>query len=153
MPGITHLYLNIGRIEGGTNTNLVPGKVLPKLDRWLTPEEDPVAVKATIRQLIADAAASHPGISVDIKRTMLARALQPHSGNQPMFGEPIPTSGSPLYADVHLYCEQGMPAVIYGAGPRTVFESDAKRADEHLLGEDLRRATKVVVRSLFDLLS
>ena len=44
------------------------------------------------------------------------------------------------------------PAVIYGAGPRTVFESNAKRADEHLVLEDLRRATKVVARSLFDLL-
>ena len=41
---------------------------------------------------------------------------------------------------------------IYGAGPRTVFESNAKRADEHLVLEDLRRATKVVARSLFDLL-
>ena len=45
-----------------------------------------------------------------------------------------------------------IPAVIYGAGPRTVFESNAKRADEHLVLEDLRRATKVVARSLLDLL-
>ena len=27
VPGITHPYLNVGRIEGGTNTNVVPGKV------------------------------------------------------------------------------------------------------------------------------
>ena len=33
VPGITHPYLNIGRIEGGTNTNVVPGKVVFKLDR------------------------------------------------------------------------------------------------------------------------
>ena len=45
-----------------------------------------------------------------------------------------------------------IPAVIYGAGPRTVLESNAKRADEHIVLEDLRRATKVVARSLFDLL-
>jgi succinyl-diaminopimelate desuccinylase len=51
-----------------------------------------------------------------------------------------------------LYCERGIPAVIYGAGPRTVFESNAKRADEHLALEDLRRATKVVARTLFDVL-
>ena len=31
-----------------------------------------------------------------------------------------------------------MPAAIYGAGPRTVLESNAKRADEHLVLEDLR---------------
>ena len=45
-----------------------------------------------------------------------------------------------------------VPAAIYGAGPRTVFESNAKRADEHLVLADLRRATKVVARTLFDLL-
>jgi hypothetical protein len=43
--------------------------------------------------------------------------------------------------------------VIYGAGPRTVLESNAKRADEHIVLEDLRRATKVVARTLFDLLA
>ena len=42
----------------------------------------------------------------------------------------------------------GVPAVIYGAGPRTVLESNAKRADEHLVLADLRRATKVVARTL-----
>jgi succinyl-diaminopimelate desuccinylase len=53
---------------------------------------------------------------------------------------------------VRLYGEHGVPAVIYGAGPRTVLESNAKRADEHVQLEDLRRATKVIARTLFDLL-
>ncbi len=164
VQGITHPYLNVGRIEGGTNTNVVPGKVVLRLDRRMIPEEDPVAVEVNIRQVIADAAALRPGITVDIKRLLLARALQPLPGNKPLvdalqkhgqavFGEPIPTSGTPLYTDVRLYCEQGIPAVIYGAGPRTVLESNAKRADEHIVLDDLRRATKVVARSLYDLLT
>ena len=44
--------------------------------------------------------------------------------------------------------EAGIPGVIYGAGPRTVLESNAKRADERLDLEDLRRATKVIARTL-----
>jgi len=167
VPGITHPYLNVGRIEGGTNTNVVPGKVVLKLDRRMIPEEKPAEVEATIRKVIADAAAefnkSVPGITIEIKRLLLANALQPLPGNKPLvdalqrhgeavFGEPIPTSGTPLYTDVRLYGEAGVPAAIYGAGPRTVFESNAKRADEHLVLEDLRKATKVVARSLFDLL-
>jgi acetylornithine deacetylase/succinyl-diaminopimelate desuccinylase-like protein len=56
-----------------------------------------------------------------------------------------------LYTDVRLYVERGIPGVIYGAGPRTVLESHAKRSDERLVLEDLRRATKVVARSLVDL--
>ena len=164
VPGITHPYLNVGRIEGGTNTNVVPGKVVLKLDRRMIPEEDPVAVEAEVRRVIESAAAAVPGIRVEIKRLLLARALQPLPGNRALvealqrhgeavFGEPIPTSGTPLYTDVRLYGERGIPAAIYGAGPRTVLESNAKRADEHVVLEDLRRATKVVARTLHDLLS
>ncbi len=164
VAGISHPYLNVGRIEGGTNTNVVPGKVVLKLDRRMIPEEDPAHVEAQVRQVIDDAAAAVPGIRVEIRRLLLAQALQPLAGNAPLvealqrhgeaiFGEPIPVSGTPLYTDVRLYGEAGIPAAIYGAGPRTVFESNAKRADEHLLLEDLRRATKVVARTLFDLLA
>ncbi|HRZ59246.1 MAG TPA: M20/M25/M40 family metallo-hydrolase [Rubrivivax sp.] len=163
VPGITHPYLNVGRIEGGTNTNVVPGKVVLKLDRRMIPEENPAEVEAAIRQVITSAAAACPGITVDIKRLLLANSMQPLPGNQPLvaalqkhgaavFGEPIPTSGTPLYTDVRLYVERGIPAAIYGAGPRTVLESNAKRADEHVVLEDLRRATQVVARALFDLL-
>jgi succinyl-diaminopimelate desuccinylase len=164
VDGIEHPYLNVGRIEGGTNTNVVPGKVSFKLDRRMIPEEDPVAVEARIRQVIADAAATFPGITVEVKRLLLAHSLQPLPGNAPLvsalqkhgqsvFGEALPVKGTPLYTDVRLYCAQGIPAVIYGAGPRTVLESNAKRADEHLVLDDLRKATKVVARTLLDLLA
>ena len=164
VPGITHPYLNVGRIEGGTNTNVVPGKVVLKLDRRMIPEEDPVIVEAELRRVIDEAASRFPGIRVEIKRLLLAHALKPLPGNAPLvaalqrhgqaiFGEPLPVSGTPLYTDVRLYCAHGIPAVIYGAGPRTVFESNAKRADEHLVLDDLRGATKVVARALLDLLT
>ena len=163
VEGIKHPYLNVGRVEGGTNTNVVPGKVTLKLDRRMIPEEDPVVVEAEIRETIATAAASYPGIEVDVKRLLLARSLKPLPSNRPLvealqrhgeliFGEPIPTSGTPLYTDVRLYGEHGVPAAIYGAGPRTVLESHAKRADERVELSDLRRATKVVARTLLDLL-
>lgn len=164
VDGIKHPYLNVGRIEGGTNTNVVPGKVLLKLDRRMIPEENPDQVEADVRGVIAEAAAKYPGITVDIKRLLRADALKPMPGNAPLvaalqkhgetvFGEPIPTSGTPLYTDVRLYGAAGVPAAIYGAGPRTMLESNAKRADEHLVLEDLRKATKVVARSLLDLLA
>ncbi|KAI1693339.1 peptidase dimerization domain-containing protein [Ditylenchus destructor] len=163
VEGIKHPYLNVGRIEGGTNTNVVPGKVVFKLDRRMIPEENPVEVEAEIRDTIAQAAASVAGITVDVRRLLLARSLKPLPGNQPLvealqrhgeavFGEPIPTSGTPLYTDVRLYAEAGIPGVIYGAGPRTVLESHAKRNDERVDLADLRRATQVVARTLFDLL-
>ncbi len=163
VPGIKHPYLNVGRIEGGTNTNVIPGKVSFKLDRRMIPEEDPVVVEAAIRDVIAKAGAEFPGITVDVRRILLARSLKPLAGNQPLveaiqrnagevFGQVPPAMGTPLYTDVRLYGEAGIPGVIYGAGPRTVLESHAKRADERLELEDLRKATKVIARTLLDLL-
>ena len=169
IEGITHPYLNVGQISGGTNTNVVPGKVVFKLDRRMIPEENPAEVEASIRRTIEDAARSFQPprgghqLKVDIRRLLLAHAMVPLAGNQPLvdaiqkhgeqlFGEPIPAVGTPLYTDVRLYVERGIPGVIYGAGPRTVLESHAKRADERLDLEDLRRATKVIARTLQDLL-
>ena len=163
VKGITHPYLNVGMIEGGTNTNVVPGRVSFKLDRRMIPEENPAVVEATLRSVIADTAAQLPGITVEVKRILLCNALQPLEGNQPLvdaiqkhgktvFGEEIPALGTPLYTDVRLFCEAGIPGVVYGAGPRTVLESHAKRSDERLDLEDLRRATKVIARTLVDLL-
>ena len=168
VTGITHPYLNVGQITGGTNTNVIPGTVSFKLDRRMIPEENPAEVEASLRRTIDDAVASFKPprggreIKVDVKRLLLSRAMQPLAGNQPLvealqkhgeavFGEPIPALGTPLYTDVRLYVERGIPGVIYGAGPRTVLESHAKRADERLDLEDLRRATKVIARSLLDL--
>jgi acetylornithine deacetylase/succinyl-diaminopimelate desuccinylase family protein len=170
VEGITHPYLNVGLIEGGTNTNVVPGKVVFKLDRRMIPEEDPAQVESDLRATIARAAQSYApprggkNIRVDVKRMLLARAMQPLPGNQPLvaalqkhgqevFGEPIPALGTPLYTDVRLYVERGIPGVIYGAGPRTVRESNAKRADEHIVLTDLKRATQVIARTLHDLLA
>ena len=70
-----------------------------------------------------------------------------------VFGEPIVASGTPLYTDARLFSERGIPAVLYGSGPRTVLESNAKRADEHIAPADLRRATQVIARTLADLLA
>jgi len=163
VEGITHPYLNVGTIEGGTNTNVIPGRVSFKLDRRMIPEENPAEVEASLRELINASAAALPGISVDIRRILLAHALKPLPGNKPLvealqqhasqiFGESVPALGTPLYTDVRIFCEAGIPGVIYGAGPRTVLESHAKRADERLELQDLRRATKVVARALLDLL-
>ena len=169
VEGITHPYLNVGFISGGTNTNVVPGKVVLKLDRRMIPEEDPVAVEASIRAVIDAAVAdfnqdrTDEGIHVDVRRMLLSKALKPLPGHKPLaealqrnasavFKEPIPACGTPLYTDVRIFGEAGIPGVLYGAGPRTVLESHAKRADERLDLEDLRRATKVVARSLHDLL-
>ncbi|HEY0589171.1 MAG TPA: M20/M25/M40 family metallo-hydrolase [Pseudoduganella sp.] len=164
VPGIDSPTMLVGRIDGGTNTNVVPGKVVMKMDRRMIPEEDPVAVEAQVRKLIEDAVQGEPGIRLEIKRLLLSHALRPLPAGEKLvanlqknarevLGEDIPAVGTPLYADARLYGEQGIPAVLYGAGPRSVPESNAKKADEKLLLEDLRKATKIVALTLLDFLA
>ncbi|OBV40044.1 M20/M25/M40 family metallo-hydrolase [Janthinobacterium psychrotolerans] len=164
VPGIDSPTMLVGRIDGGTNTNVVPGKVTMKMDRRMIPEEDPVAVEAQVRALIEDAVQGEPGIRVEIRRLLLSHALRPLPGSEQLvsnlqknalaiLGETIPAQGTPLYADARLYGEHGIPAVLYGAGPRTVPESNAKKADEKLALEDLRRASKIVALTLLDFLA
>lgn len=164
IAGIDHPTMIVGRIDGGTNTNVVPGKVVLKMDRRMIPEEDPVQVETDVRRMIADAVDGLPGIQVEVRRLLLAQALRPLAGQEKLveslrrnagevLGEPVTALGSQLYTDARLYSEHGIPAVLYGAGPRSVLESNAKQADEHLVLEDLRAATKVVALTLLDFLA
>jgi acetylornithine deacetylase/succinyl-diaminopimelate desuccinylase-like protein len=164
VAGIGSPTINIGRIEGGINTNVVPDRVRFSLDRRIIPEEDAAAAEAEIRGAIARAQARHPGARVEIRRLLLARPLRPlpaasdlagvlqrHAAR--VFGDTPPAQGVPLYTDARLYAEAGIPIALFGAGPRTILEANAKRADENLLLEDLRRATKVVAAAVGELLS
>ena len=164
VAGINTPTMLVGQINGGTNTNVVPGKVVLKMDRRMIPEEYPAEVEAQVRAMIEGAVAGRTGIRVEIKRILLANAMKPVAGQEKLvatlqkhgervFGEPIPAIGVPLYTDARLYGEAGIPVVLYGAGPRTVPESNAKRADENLLLEDLRKATQVVACAVAELLT
>jgi len=164
VAGIDSPTMLVGRIDGGTNTNVVPGKVVMKMDRRMIPEEDPAQVEAQVRALIGNAVKGEPGIRIEIRRLLLSHALRPLPGSdklvssirknaQEILGEEISAGGTPLYADARLYGEHGIPAVLYGAWPRTVPESNAKKADEKLLLEDLRKATKIIALTLADFLT
>ena len=162
--GITSPTLVIGLISGGINTNVVPDRVSFRLDRRLIPEENAEAVEADLRARIAAVAESFDGISHSVTRILLAHPLVPLSGSEalcealarnarPVLDEDIATQGLPLYTDARHYNAAGVPTVLYGAGPRTIFEANAHRADERLPLDDLRKATKIVALALFDLLN
>ncbi|MBB2999270.1 ArgE/DapE family deacylase [Paraburkholderia tropica] len=160
--GIEHPTLVVGLIEGGINTNVVPDKVTFRLDRRVVPEESAQDVLAQLRAVIETAAAL-PGISVEIREVLVTSPLRPIDGAQRLtsalqaaaevtLGARIPEEGVPLYTDARLYCEAGVPTVIYGAGPRTLLEANGHRADERVKVEDVRLATRTVALALTNLL-
>jgi len=164
IPGIGSPQLTIGLIEGGINTNVVPDRVSFRLDRRILPEEDPTRVEADLRAQIAQAAFAFPRARVEIRRILLAVPLVPLSGSARLaeilcthatrvMGEPVATTGVPLYTDARHYAAAGVPVVLYGAGPRTIEEANAHRADERLPLADLHKATQIVALSLATLLT
>jgi acetylornithine deacetylase/succinyl-diaminopimelate desuccinylase-like protein len=135
-----------------------------RMDRRIVPEEDPARVERELRALLEASAKRHAGIGLEIRRLLLADALRPIAGHERLvgalkrhgervFGESIPASGVPLYTDARHYAAAGVPVVLYGAGPRTIEESNAKRADENVRLEDLRKATRVVACAVAELLT
>jgi acetylornithine deacetylase/succinyl-diaminopimelate desuccinylase-like protein len=162
--GISSPTLVVGLIDGGINTNVVPDRVVFRLDRRVIPEENPVEVESTLKRALLDAGARWKGISVSVKRILLAKPFVPIAGQEKLvaaiarhardvLGETIGTRGVPLYTDARHYSAAGVPTVLYGAGPRTLEEANGHRADENLRLEDLHRATEVVALSLYDLLA
>jgi len=165
VAGIGSPTLNVGKIGGGINTNVVPDEAWFRLDRRMVPEEDAAQVEEALRASIESPIPQWPkGVTVSVERLLLARALKPLPGHERLvdalakhatriFGEPVNATGVPLYTDARLYAEAGIPVVLYGAGPRTIEASNAKRADEHLELADLHRATEVVACALAELLA
>ncbi|WP_340115323.1 M20/M25/M40 family metallo-hydrolase [Pelagibius sp. 7325] len=162
--GIGSPQCTVGLISGGINTNVVPDKVRLRLDRRMIPEENPDAVEQELRGLIEAAAKPFPGIAVKIRRILLAAPLTPLDGGQTLvdrlseratavMGERVEAKGVPLYTDARHYTAAGIPTVLYGAGPHTIEEANAHRADERLPLDDLYNATEVVALTLYDLLS
>ena len=161
-PGIASPTLNVGLINGGINTNVVPDQVVFRIDRRMIPEENPAEVEAELRELIAAGVKSHPQIKVDVRRLLLAEALTAQPGTdriaaaiarhaKDILGVDVPVTGVPLYTDARHYAAAGVPIVLYGAGPRSILEANAHNANENLRLDDLRAATKIVALAVADL--
>ena len=118
------LMLIGGRVEAGSNFNVVPGRCVFTVDRRMNPEEDFEAERDALCAVFAQA--RRAGISLDVETfqegrpsgaseaTPLGRALSAHvkavTGKAPKF------EMCPGLLEIRFYAEQGMPAYAYGPG-------------------------------------
>jgi len=161
-PGIGSAKITVGLISGGFATNVVPDRVVMRLDRRLIPEENGNTVEKALTKLIRKAGAGK-GIKIDVSRVILAEPLRPRKGVERLVATlqhhareelrvAIKPTGVPLYTDARHYSAAGIPTVLYGAGPRSIIEANAHNANEHVKLSDLKAATKIVAAALRDLL-
>jgi len=118
------LMLIGGRVEAGSNFNVVPGRCVFTVDRRPNPEEDLEVERAAIFEVFAEA--RRAGVKLDVEvfqegepsgtpeTTPLGRALATHvravTGRAPRF------ELCPGLAEIRFYAARGMPAYAYGPG-------------------------------------
>jgi acetylornithine deacetylase/succinyl-diaminopimelate desuccinylase-like protein len=118
------LMLIGGRVEAGSNFNVVPGRCVFTVDRRMNPEEDLETERQALFGVFDEA--RREGVSLDVEvfqegrpsgqsaATPLGRALGTHvravTGRTPRF------EMCPGLLEIRFYAEQGMPAYAYGPG-------------------------------------
>ena len=164
VPGIGSPQMTVGLISGGVNTNVVPDRIVFRLDRRMVPEENPAEVEAELRAVIARAGALHPAAKVAVKRILLAEPLTPSPAGAKADRNALPpcefaswASLSPPQACLSIRTpaitrRRAFQSCADGGGPHTIEEANAHRADERLPLSDLFKATEVIALTLAELL-
>ena len=122
------LMLIGGRVEAGSNFNVVPDSCTFTVDRRMNPEEDYAAERAALFDVFARARRQGIDLDVDVLQegqpsgsdegTSLGRALRDQvkavTGRAPRF------EMCPGLLEIRFYAAKGMPAYAYGPGPLAV---------------------------------
>lgn len=167
-------HLTVGTIEGGRAANLVPGRVVFRLDRRIALEETAEQVEADLFDLIDRAAAGVSGVDVEARRLLAAEPVADLTNGSALadvldaearsvLGEALPRTAASLVSSARFYAEAGAPTVAFGVGPAGA-EAIATRGTA-LLGTgpsaardlidlaDLKNATQVLARTVRALLT
>ena len=113
-----------GRVEAGSNFNVVPGRCVFTVDRRMNPEEDFDEERDALLAVFDQA--RRDGVRLDVETiqegrpsgsadtTPLARALRTHVHG--VTGKPPRFEMCPGLLEIRFYAERGMPAYAYGPG-------------------------------------
>ena len=162
-PGIMCPTLVVGIISGGINTNVVPDRVVLRIDRRIIPEENGQSVASGLRSLIERATEHLPGIQCSTEVLMLAEPLTSLPGQaqlvqaiaesgESITGTALKIGGAPIYTDARHYSSLGIPTVLYGAGQLDPPDGNAHGPNEKLKLSDLFVAIEVVALACSKLL-
>jgi succinyl-diaminopimelate desuccinylase len=118
------LMLIGGRVEAGSNFNVVPGRCVFTVDRRMNPEEDFDAERQALLEVFDDARRAGVALDVDVfqegrpsrtaEAASLGQTLSTHvravTGKTPKF------EMCPGLLEIRFYAARGMPAYAYGPG-------------------------------------
>ena len=136
--------VNVGKISGGTQPNIVPDACVIEIDRRTLPGETEKSVLAEIRALLAA-----KKLSAKISSAKLAPALALETDFKlPLVQNFLRSAGQTRPAGVDYFCDAsvlsaaGIPSVVFGPGDI----AQAHTADEWISLAQLERAKDLLVR-------
>jgi acetylornithine deacetylase/succinyl-diaminopimelate desuccinylase family protein len=145
--------LNVGRIQGGTQVNVVPDACWIEIDRRLIPGELPEDVLLSYRELFNGLQASNPHLEWSMEAPMLQDRPMETPVESPIVscarrvlkqaGLDDCAIGVPFGSDASKFARAGIPGIILGPGSI----EQAHTADEYVALEDVEKAF-VVYRDL-----
>lgn len=144
--------LNVGRIHGGTQVNVVPDSCWIEVDRRLVPGEKPERVIEDYRKLLVDLQASHPGIEAVIEPPLLqdepletpasCAIASRAAAVLAEIGLDTRPYGVPFGSDASKLSKAGIPSIILGPGSI----EQAHTADEFVEIEQVEKSFEVYRR-------
>jgi acetylornithine deacetylase/succinyl-diaminopimelate desuccinylase family protein len=145
--------LNIGRIQGGTQVNVVPEACWIEIDRRLIPGEMPEEVFRSYRELFNGLQASIPHLEWSMQAPMLEDGPMETPAESPIVscarrvlkqaGLDDCAIGVPFGSDASKFARAGVPSIVLGPGSI----DQAHTSDEYVALEEVEKAF-VVYRNL-----
>ena len=158
-PALGAPSLNVGVIEGGTVSNMVPDQCRIVVDRRVLPDESRDQAMAEIQAIVDGVAAARPGFSASVEEVswrpgyildedepvieVVCRAFEAVVGQRPRVTVKDAGTDAPF-----IYTMAGIPVVMFSPGDGLA----AGTVDESVAIDDLITATKVIAQVLFDVL-
>jgi acetylornithine deacetylase/succinyl-diaminopimelate desuccinylase-like protein len=158
-PLIGPASYNVGRVEGGLRTSIIPAECLVGLDRRIVPGQSVRDAVADVDALLARIAAERPGCRTDRAIEIeyepfdvpedLPGCQALRSAAAAVSGREIRFGGLRATTDAVYLTEAGTPTVIFGPGSI----EQAHRPDEFISIEQLHQSTRTLALTIVELLA
>lgn len=159
-PLVGPATFNVGLVDGGQGTSIVPARCRLQVDRRLLPGEDPAAVEAAARRRIAALDLESDGLTVDLSLPMSMPGFETDSQNpfvlaldeslQIAGGPGEPLGGWTAACDGGFIARDwGVPVVVLGPGS---VNEQAHRPDESVGVEEITTAARAYALAAWRLL-
>ncbi len=143
--GIDATTFNVGRIDGGTAINIVPGACDVVWEFRPSPDADTAAIRATIETFLARATPSDISQATELLTRVPPLAPQPDGMAADLavtFGALLPSLAMPFGTEAGFFQEVGIPAVVCGPGSI----AQAHQPDEWIEIEQVLAADRFLAR-------